>query len=135
MERADSKSEYEYLEGPQSSVTLPGDEPLQFVIRVDDDPRALKVRRNLCHFVERLMESANGRRYRTKSRVKLEQTVADIVPGLNPKKPKHGTLKFSLRAPDPLPPGEYVVVMELCEDNARTLGPQYGAFRVAGRTP
>src|SRR5262245_40758898 len=48
--RAGSTSEYRYLEGAQSSVSLPADEPLQFVIRVDGSARTLKDRRIVCHF-------------------------------------------------------------------------------------
>jgi hypothetical protein len=124
-------SEYRYLEGPQSSVSLPGDQPLQFVIRVDGSTRTLKDRHIVCHFLEEL-GPAKDRRYRTKkAAVRLEQEFSEIVvPGLNPKKPKDGTLRISLRAPNPLPPGEYAVVLQTCSHDWPGPGPQYGAFRV-----
>jgi hypothetical protein len=123
-------SEYRYIDGARSTVTLPGDLPLQFVIRVDGNARTLQDRRSVCHYVEQL-SVGEGRRYRTKSLVRLEQEYSEIVPGLDPKKPKNGTLRVALRAPGPLPPGEYVIALHVCSADRPGIGPQYGAFRVA----
>jgi hypothetical protein len=127
-------SEYRYLEGAQSSVSMPGDETLQFVIRVDGSARTLKDRRSLCHFLERLVPGED-RRYRSDAKVRIEQEFSEIVPGLDPRKPKNGTLRIALRVPGTLPPGEYAVVLGTCGQDMPMPGPQYGAFHVAAARP
>jgi hypothetical protein len=105
-----------YLEGGSSPVIIVQSEAPVFVLRIDDSPKWID-RWKETSFPRRSLEQLfveKGRRYGTKKLVDIDGGFyGDVIPGINPKKPKEVGQAFLLKPKAPLPPGEYAFVDSL----------------------